>query len=88
MKSTDEVNVLNDINTAKLRASFKTYLILKNKPVRISEFIQFLTYVDLGLGKSVSVNEMSSLINKDSFTRDIVKEKTSKGHYEYSLKKR
>ena len=80
--------VLNDINTAKLRASFKTYLILKNKPVRISEFIQFLTYVDLGLGKSVSVGEMSSLINKDSVTRDIIKEKTSKGHYEYSLKKR
>ena len=79
---------MNDINTAKLRASFKTYLILKNKPVRISEFIQFLTYVDLGLGKSVSVDEMSSLINKDSFTRDIIKEKTSKGHYEYSLKKR
>lgn len=79
---------MNEINSAKLRASFKTYLILKNKPVRISEFIQFLTYVDLGLGKSVSVNEMSSLINKDSFTRDIVKEKTSKGHYLYSLKKR
>ncbi|MBP5422995.1 MAG: hypothetical protein J6Y78_11195 [Paludibacteraceae bacterium] len=79
---------MNDINSAKLRASFKTYLLLKNKPVRISEFIQFLTYVDLGLGKSVSANEMSSLINKDSFTRDIIKEKTSKGHYEYSLKKR
>ncbi len=87
MKSTDEVNVLNDINTAKLRASFKTYLILKNKPVRISEFIEFLTCVDLGLGKSVSVNEMSALINKDSFTRDIVRERTSKGHYLYSLKK-
>ena len=79
---------MNDINSAKLRASFKTYLILRNKPVRISEFIEFLTCVDLGLGKSVSVNEMSSLINKDSFTRDIIKEKTSKGHYEYSLKKR
>lgn len=79
---------MNDINSAKLRASFKTYLILKNKPVRISEFVEFLTYVDLGLGKGVSVNEMSSLINKDSFTRDIVKEKTSKGHYIYSLKKR
>ena len=88
MKSTDEANVLNDINTAKLRASFKTYLILRNRPVRISEFIEFLTCVDLGLGKSVSVNEMSALINKDSFTRDIIKEKTSKGHYEYSLKKR
>ena len=80
--------VLNEINSAKLRASFVTYLLLKNKPVRISEFVQFLTYVDLGLGKSVSVNEMSSLINKDSFTRNIVKEKTSKGHYLYSLKKR
>ena len=79
---------MNDINSAKLRASFKTYLILRNKPVRISEFIEFLTCVDLGLGKSVTVNEMSSLINKDSFTRDIIKEKTSKGHYEYSLKKR
>lgn len=79
---------MNDINSAKLRASFKTYLILRNKPVRISEFIEFLTCVDLGLGKSVSVNEMSSLINKDSFTRDIIKEKTSKGHYEYSLRKR
>ena len=79
---------MNDINSAKLRASFKTYLMLKNKPVRISEFVQFLTYIDLGLGKSVSVDEMSSLINKDSFTKDIVKEKTSKGHYLYSLKKR
>ena len=79
---------MNEINSAKLRASFVTYLLLKNKPVRISEFVQFLTYVDLGLGKSVSVNEMSSLINKDSFTRNIVKEKTSKGHYLYSLKKR
>ena len=79
---------MNDINSAKLRASFKTYLILRNKPVRISEFIEFLTCVDLGLGKSVSVNEMSALINKDSFTRDIIKEKTSKGHYEYSLRKR
>ena len=79
--------VLNDINSAKLRASFKTYILLKGRPVRISEFVQFLTHVDLGLGKSVSVNEMSSLINKDSFTRDIIREKTSKGHYLYSLKR-
>lgn len=83
-----EVRVLNDINSAKLRASFKTYLIMKNRPVRMSEFIQFLICVDLGLGKSVSANEMSSLITKTSFTRDIVKEKTSKGEYIYSLKKR
>lgn len=88
MQIIKEIKVVNDVNSAKLRASFKTYLILKNKPVRISEFIEFLTCVDLGLGKSVSVNEMSALINKDSFTRDIVKEKTSKGHYLYSLKKR
>ena len=80
--------VLNDIISAKLRASFKTYILLKGRPVRISEFVEFLSYIDLGLGKSVTVNEMSSLINKDSFTRDIVKEKTSKGHYMYSLKKR
>lgn len=79
---------MNDIISAKLRASFKTYIILKGRPVRISEFVEFLSYIDLGLGKSVTVNEMSSLINKDSFTRDIVKEKTSKGHYLYSLEKR
>ena len=77
---------MNDINSAKLRASFKTYILLKKRPVRISEFVEFLSYIDLGLGKSVTVKEMSSLINKDSFTRDIVKEKTSKGHYIYSLK--
>lgn len=79
---------MNDINSAKLRASFKTYLLLKNRPVKISEFVQFLSGVDLGLGKSVSVNEMMQLINKDSFTRDIVKTKTIKGHYMYSLEKR
>ena len=80
---------MNDINSAKLRASFKTYIILKGRPVRISEFVEFLNYIDLGLGrKSVTVNEMSSLINKDSFTKDIVKEKTGKGHYLYSLERR
>ena len=68
---------MNDINSAKLRASFKTYI------------VEFLNYIDLGLGrKSVTVNEMSSLINKDSFTKDIVKEKTGKGHYLYSLERR
>lgn len=79
---------MNEVNSAKLRASFKTYILLKGRPVRISEFIEFLTYIDLGLGKSVTVNEMSSLINRDSFTRDIVKQRTGKGHYLYSLEKR
>lgn len=80
---------MNDVNRAKLRASFKTYLIMMNRPVRLSEFVEFLSCVDLGLGKgkSVSVNEISSLITKDSFMRDIEREKTIKGHYLYSMKR-
>ena len=78
---------MNKVNKAKLRASFITYLTLKNRPVKLSEFIDFLNSVDLGLGKSVSIDEMSSLINRDSFTKHILKEKTRRGHYLYYIKK-
>ena len=78
---------MNEITKAKLRASFITYLTLKNKPIKLSEFMDFLTSLNLGLGKSVSIDEMSSLINRDSFTKHIKKEKTSRGHYMYSIKK-
>ena len=78
---------MNAVNKAKLRASFITYLTLKNRPVKLSEFIDFLNSVNLGLGKSVSIDEMSSLINRDSFTKHIIKEKTSRGHYLYYIKK-
>ena len=78
---------MNDLNKAKLRASFVTYLALKNKPVKLSEYIDFLNSVNLGLGKSVSIDEMSSLINKGSFTKQVLKEKTIRGHYTYRIKK-
>ena len=78
---------MNELNKAKLRASFITYLKLKNKPVKLSEYIDFLNTLDLGLGQSVSIDEMSSLITKSSFTKRIVKEKTTKGHYTYTIKK-
>ena len=76
---------MDKVNSAKLRASFKTYIMLKGKPVRLSEYMEFLNRIDLGLGKSVSIGEMGALINRDSFTKDIKKEKTSKGHYIYSI---
>lgn len=78
---------MNELNKAKLRASFITYLKLKNKPVKLSEYIDFLNTLDLGLGQSVSIDEMSSLITKSSFTKRVVKEKTTKGHYIYTMKK-
>ena len=78
---------MNEVNKAKLRASFITYLALKNKPIKLSEYIEFLNSVNLGLGKSVSIDEMSSLITRDSFTKYIIKEKTSRGHYLYYIKK-
>ena len=77
---------MNTVNKAKLRASFITYLKLKNRPIKLSEFMDFLNTVNLGLGQSVSMEEMSSLINRDSFTKNIVKEKTNRG-YIYSIKK-
>ena len=77
---------MNEVNKAKLRASFLTYLTLKNKPVKLSEYIDFLNSINLGLGKSVTIDEMSSLINKNSFTKQIKKEKTKKGHYLYTIK--
>ena len=78
---------MNDISKGKLRASFLTYLALKDKPVRLSEYIDFLNTINLGLGKSVSIDEMSFLINRGLFTKKINKKKTSKGHYLYSIKK-
>lgn len=78
---------MNEINKGKLRASFLTYLALKNKSVTLSEYMDFLNSINLGLGKSVSIDEMSSLINRDSFTKKINKEKTNRGHYLYSIKK-
>lgn len=76
---------MNNVNKAKLRASFITYLKLKNKPIRLSEYMDFLNTLDLGLGKSVSIDEMSYLINRDSFTKNIMKKKTNRG-YIYSIK--
>lgn len=78
---------MNALIKAKLRASFITYLKLKDKPVKLSEYMDFLNTIDLGLGKSISIDEMSYLINRDSFTRSIIKEKTNRG-YLYSIKKK
>ena len=76
---------MNKVNKAKLRASFITYLALRKTPIRLSEYMDFLNTINLGLGKSVSIDEMSSLINRDSFTRGISKIKTKEGHYIYYL---
>lgn len=74
---------MNNVDKAKLRASFVTYLKLKQHPVRLSEFMEFLNGVDLGLGRSVSIDEVSALINRDSFTKHIDRHKSVEGHYLY-----
>ena len=79
---------MDKTNMAKLRASFLTYLAIKDSDVRLSEYMDFLNTIDLGLGYSVSIEEMSSLINRDSFTKNITRTRTGKGHYIYSIKKR